>query len=232
MRKSIVTLLISCIFVLSITTSDAASNGIMLGDIPRNSILYQSLKNNELSKLNQIIILPQQSFDQKEAARMINRIASLPHSLVTKIEQHGIRVKLFTGNLTDNRAARQLSGKTPRGYNNSTTWDDVPGIGGGKVVLVKIGSSENGKGHGSVNLELHELAHSIDRIVFDNVSQKREFLQAWENEQETLFPGISYFSYPEEYFAETFAMYFLNAGTKDRLKEKAPATYKFFNTIL
>ncbi|WP_420535002.1 anthrax toxin lethal factor-related metalloendopeptidase, partial [Bacillus mycoides] len=47
------------------------------------------------------------------------------------------------------------------------TWDDVPGVGsdiGGKPVMARIGFSERGKGHGSINLELHEIAHAIDRV--------------------------------------------------------------------
>ena len=76
-------------------------------------------------------------------------------------------IKLFTGKLTDNPTASHLSGMIPRGYVNNTTWDDVPGLGGSKTVLVKIGASHKGNGHSSVNLELHELAHSIDNYVFN-----------------------------------------------------------------
>lgn len=232
MRKWFVAVIISCLFILPITTSKAAFDGIKLGDFSRNSQLYQSLENNQFSQLNQIIILPKQSFDQKEAAGIINRIAALPNSLIAKINQRGISIKLFTEKLTDNPSVRHLAGKAPRGYNDSTTWDDVQGIGGGKVVLVKIGCSDTGRGHGSVNLELHELAHSIDQLVFDNISEKNEFIRVWRVEHENLFPGNSYFNYPEEYFAETFAMYYLNPGTKERLKEKAPGTYKFIDDLL
>ncbi|WML40272.1 hypothetical protein RCG19_00875 [Neobacillus sp. OS1-2] len=148
-----------------------------------------------------------------------------------KIIQNGINVKLFTGKLTDNPTVQQLAGKVPRGYQANVTWDVVPGIGGSKVVLAKIGSSKKGKGHGSVNLELHELAHSIDRYVFADISGTLEFHNVWEKEQEQLFPGNSYFHYPEEYFAESFAMYYLNKGTKEQLLLNAPLTYNLIKKL-
>lgn len=232
MRKWVVLLFITCSFLFFIPTSQASYDGILLGDFSKNSALYQSLTLNYSKSLNDIIVLPKGSFDQQEAANIINRINSLPPSLLQKLNDKGITVKLFIGKLTDNPTASALSGQIPRGYQSKTTWDDVPGIGGSKVVLVKIGCSEKGKGHGSINLELHELAHSIDRYVYDDISQKQEFHDIWEKEHGQLFPGNSYFNYPEEYFAETFAMYFLNADTKNELKIKAPNTYKFFENIL
>ena len=232
MRKWVVTFLMASLFVSSITTSRASFDGIMLGNYPFNSDLYQSIKNDKsLQQLNQIIVLPKQSFDQKEAAAMITRIASLPSSFLEKIKQSGITVKLFTGKLTDNPTAKQLAGQVPRGYQANITWDNVPGIGGSKVVLAKIGSSEKGKGHGSVNLELHELAHSIDRYVLGEISSSKKFRLVWEKEHEQLFPGNSYFLYPEEYFAETFAMYYLNNDTKEILHRKAPKTFEFINQL-
>ncbi|WHY75780.1 toxin [Neobacillus sp. WH10] len=232
MRKWVVAFLMASLFVSSITTSQASFDGIMLGNYPLNSVLYQSIKNEKsIQQLNNIIILPKQSFDQKEAAAMITRIASLPSSLLEKINHNGISVKLFTGKLTDNPTAKQLAGQVPRGYQTNITWENVPGIGGSKVVLAKIGSSEKGKGHGSVNLELHELAHSIDRYVYGEISGSKKFRLVWEKEHEKLFPGNNYFQYPEEYFAETFAMYFLNNDTKELLHRKAPKTFEFIKQL-
>ncbi|MGG3562496.1 toxin [Neobacillus rhizosphaerae] len=232
MRKWIVFFIIAGLFLSIITTSQASFDGISLKEYPENSILYQSLKDKpSLSLLKQIIILPNQIFDQTEAAAIITRIDALPSSLLEKTKKQGISVKLFTGKLTDNVTARHLKGQVPRGYNPAITWDEVPGIGGSKVVLVKIGFSEKGKGHGSVNLELHELAHSIDRYVFSEISQSYEFSQIWMDEHESLFPNNSYFFYQEEYFAETFAMYYLNSTTKKLLQTKAPKTYQFISHL-
>ncbi|MFZ7944207.1 anthrax toxin lethal factor-related metalloendopeptidase [Neobacillus sp. 19] len=138
MRKWVISIIIAGLFLSSITTSQASYDGIMLDDFPRNSILCQSIKNNKsINQLNQIIVLPKQSFDQREAAAMITRIARLPSTLMEKIKQNGIKVKLFTGRLTENPTASQLTGQVPRGYQGNITWDDVPGIGGSKLVLAK-----------------------------------------------------------------------------------------------
>ncbi|MBU8916142.1 toxin [Bacillus sp. FJAT-29953] len=230
MRKWVMFFLIVTLSLISVTTSKASINGMRIIDFPKNSQLYESIKISP-NNVNQIIILPSQPFDEKEAAKMINRVGLLPKSLLNKIYQNDITLKLFTGKLTDNPPARQLKGKIPRGYPANITWDDVPGIGGGKVVLAQIGASDKGKGHGSINLELHEMAHSIDHFVLNNVSQTKEFKTLMENEHEKLFPGKSYFEYPEEYFAEAFAMYFYNSESKAKLKQKAPKTYKFYENL-
>jgi Pro-Pro endopeptidase len=233
MRKWLVSSILAGLFLSTITTSQASFDSIKLGDYPKNSELYQFINNeSSLQQLNEMVLLPKSLFDEKAAAGIITRMADLPETLLEKVNEQGITLKLFTGKLTDNQTARYLAGQIPRGYNSQTTWDEVPGIGGSQVVLVKIGSSEKGKGHGSVNLELHEMAHSIDKLVFQNISKNKEFKLIWEEERGILFPGNSYFLlHAEEYFAETFAMYYLNDETKLQLKEAAPQTYNFFKRI-
>ena len=233
MRKWVVSSIIAGLFMSMITTSKASFDTITLGEYPRNTELYNFIETeSSLQFLNQMILLPKTLFDEKAAAGIINRMANLPETLLEKINQNDITLKLFTGNLTDNQTARYLAGQIPRGYRTQTTWDEVPGIGGAQVVLVKIGHSEKGKGHGSVNLELHEMAHSVDKIVFRNVSKNKEFQLIWEEERGILFPGNSYFIlHAEEYFAETFAMYYLDDGTKADLERLAPQTYDFFQRL-
>lgn len=212
--------------------SQQETDGIMLKDYPVQSILKDTLSAAEQKNLQSIILLPKGTFDQMEAALIGKRLNGLPLSLLSKIEDKGIKIKLFTGKLTDNPTAKQFAGIIPRGYRTTKTWDDVPGIGGGQTVLVKIGSSNKGSGHGSVNLELHELAHSIDYKVLNYYSKKEQFISAWNKEKARLFPQRPYFlNYPEEYFAETFAMYYLGGSYKESLKLLAPLTYKQIASI-
>lgn len=213
-------------------SSNAINQGIPLKQFSPLSKIKQSLPNNLNPVLGDIIVLPEEPFDEKEAASIISRINMLPDSLLLKIHREQIHVKLFNGKLTDNPTAMHLRGLVPKGYKSKKTWNEVPGIGGGKTVLVKIGASEKGKGHSSVNLELHELAHSVDRHVFNNIRYQSGFLNIWEDEKSSLFPNIDYFdSYPEEYFAECFAMYYLNLSTKELLKAKAPKTYYYIKNL-
>ncbi|MEH7113469.1 toxin [Neobacillus niacini] len=233
MRKWVVSSIIAGLLLSMITTSQASFDSVLLADYPRNSELYQLLNtDSSLESLNQMIELPKTLFDEKEAAAIINRIGQLPETLLIKSNNQGIILKLFTGKLTDNRTARYLAGQIPRGYHSQTTWDEVPGIGGSQVVLVKIGHSEKGKGHGSVNLELHELAHSIDSLVYQNISKSRKFQLVWEEERGKMFPGNSYFIlHAEEYFAEAFAMYYLNEDTNEQLQVIAPETFAFIKSL-
>ncbi|GAE46288.1 anthrax toxin lethal factor-related metalloendopeptidase [Mesobacillus boroniphilus] len=207
-------------------------DGIFLYEYPKQSLLYESLKPENVRLAGKLIVLPENDFDQSEAAQIINRLMLLPESMIIKAVDSNIKVKLFEGSLTDNPSASHLKGIVPRGYTSKKTWDQVPGIGGSRTVLVKIGSSEKGKGHGSVNLELHELAHSLDRHVYDGIRHEERFLKIWKHESRLLFPGRAYFlDYPEEYFAESFAMFYIGGLPAKLLKEAAPQTYQYIEGL-
>ncbi|WP_075982028.1 anthrax toxin lethal factor-related metalloendopeptidase [Bacillus massilinigeriensis] len=232
MRKSIIILGLMVFSFLLLGKSQATSPDIYLGEMDDTSDLKSLLNLKSHRILDQIIILPKDEFETTKAAEIISRIDRLPTTLLTKIKDKGIVIKLFNGKLTDNPTVRHLKGVSPRGYIGGHTWDDVPGIGGSKTVLVKIGYSNKGMDHGSVNLELHELAHSIDRHVFNNIRYQKGFLNIWGEEKYLLFPGQTYFlSFPEEYFAECFALYYLGGEYRELLLEKAPKTYKFIKSL-
>ncbi|WP_102274861.1 anthrax toxin lethal factor-related metalloendopeptidase [Cytobacillus massiliigabonensis] len=232
MRKVSLFLSILIISLALMGSSQAAMGGIQLKDYPNHSTLKKSLVLNSSAVLASIILLPTDPFDEREAAQIISRVDNLPFSLLSKVGEENIKLKLFIGRLTDNPTAAHLEGMIPRGYKGGTTWDDVPGIGGSKTVLVKIGFSEKGSGHSSVNLELHELAHSIDRYVYDGMRNNQKFLKIWKKEKQSLFAKQDYFlAFPEEYFAETFAMYFLGGDSRNLLKVKAPETYRFIKSL-
>ncbi|MGD6944224.1 anthrax toxin lethal factor-related metalloendopeptidase [Cytobacillus gottheilii] len=225
----------SIIFFASLAlmgNSQAKMSGILLKDYPASSTLKENLNLASPLEIGDIFILPEGLFDEQEAAAIISRVDRIPSSLLEKVNKEGIYIKLFSGKLTDNPTASHLQGIIPRGYTSNKTWDEVPGIGGSQTVLVKIGSSEKGQGHGSVNLELHELAHSIDRHVYNGIRYNTHFLEIWNKEKETLFSGMDYFlNYPEEYFAESFAMFFVNEEYRAQLKEKAPLTFVFIDNL-
>jgi len=180
--------------------------------------------------LKDIVVLPEESYNYNDAIEVINRLDHLPSSILAAADKKRIKIILFNGKLTDNPSAAYLKGKIPRGYPNNVTWDDVPGIGGSKFVLVKIGSSEKGMGHGSLNLEYHELAHTLYHFVFND--KKSEFNQIWADEANHLFPHNPYFlNYEEEYFAEGFAYYFYSNDSRAIMEKQAPETFHFFNSL-
>ncbi|MGG4264701.1 anthrax toxin lethal factor-related metalloendopeptidase [Peribacillus simplex] len=232
--KKWLTLLALFAFLLSMLSfSLAKDDGVKWRNLPKDNLLRQAGIFKDNKELQRIFLFPDGEYDEKEALKIVGTIDKLPHSLLVKTADSGVRVKLFKGSLTENQSAAKLKGKTPRGYlNKETTWDDVPGMGGSHTVLVKIGASDKGNGHGSVNLELHELGHSIDNIVYDGIRGDMDYLKIWGKEVNGLFPGITYFSnYPEEYFAETFAMFYVNNEQNQLLRQKAPETYNFIKQL-
>ncbi|MGG4168397.1 anthrax toxin lethal factor-related metalloendopeptidase [Rossellomorea vietnamensis] len=229
MKRTFIILLITVTLVILWTHTNANYDGTLL----KHSPLKTRINLQSSNQLENMILLPESTFDQEEAGEMIKRLDHIPTSLLESAESQDIKIRLFQNKLTDFSTTSHLKGVTPRGYTNkSITWDDVPGIGGSKLVLVKIGHSEKGQGHNSYNLELHETAHSIDRYVLSDLYYKLDFLPIWKREAPLLFPDEPYFNqYKEEYFAETFAMYYLNPETRNLLKQKAPATYQFFKEL-
>lgn len=229
MKRIFIILAISVTLVILWTHSKANYSGTLL----KHSSLKTQLQLQSSKQLENMVLLPQAAYDKTEAMEMIERLDHIPTSLLESTSSQEIKIRLFEKKLTDFSTTSHLKGVTPRGYTNkSITWDDVPGIGGSKLVLVKIGHSEKGKGHNSTNLELHELAHSIDRYVLTDLHYELEFLPLWKSEAPRVFPNEPYFlQYKEEYFAETFAMYYLNPETRNLLKKKAPATYQFFKEL-
>jgi len=232
MRKGILFTLIIFISFTLIGRSEAATSGIKLNDYSNQSELKRALKLSSPFLLGNIFILPFEKFNELEAAKIITRIDKLPTSILSKMDKQNIKLKLFNGKLTDNPTVNHLAGIIPRGYKNSVTWDDVPGIGGAKTVLVKIGSSDKGNGHSSENLELHELAHTLDKLIFHGVSKKQYFQFIWKMEKDRLFPNQEYFlTYSEEYFAESFTLFYFNNETRQQLKINAPLTYELIKEL-
>lgn len=228
MRKVVIYLFVLCAILL-LGLSKPSLDGILL----KNSALYHNVHLRSQALLGDIVVLPLQSnYDKDEVIKILSKLEKLPSSMLSKVDNKNIKIKLFTGKLTDNPTAAYLKGKTPRGYqDHSITWDNVPGIGGSKTVLVKIGRSEKGKGHGSVNLELHELAHSLEHYLYDG-KKEQAFIPIWKKEAPKLFPGNSYFiNYQEEYFAESFAMYYYSRDTKIQLKKIAPMTFNYIQAL-
>ncbi|AEV19380.1 toxin [Geobacillus sp. G4] len=222
--KRLFTSLLAALFAVPLLSFSPypAAHGVLLEE---SSLGLRGVPSHDV--LGRIIIVPETEFSASEANEMIRTLARIDRTILEQAADHHIYIQLLTGPITDEPTARHLRGKTPRGYMpGSKTWDDVPGIGGSHLVLVRLGHSEKGKGHGSVNLELHEFAHSLDYIVFDRIHETDEFQAIWREEAPRLFPGEYYFlTYPEEYFAESFAYYYASDKTRQTLRAAAPRTY-------
>lgn len=188
---------------------------------------------NQECLVDTMVILPQTAYDTAAVSQIKDRLQAMPESVLFQLIQQNIHILLVTGPITETKEYAHLKGVVPRGWENlNKTWDDVPGIGGNKTVVVRIGYSEKGNGHGSINLELHELAHSIDNILKNHISSSSKFNTVWNSEKKKLFPNEEYFNlYPEEYFAECFAMYYRDNDSRKKLQTLAPQTYQMIENI-
>jgi len=184
------------------------------------------------SVMKKIIVMPKNTSNSSEADNMIARLSNINYFILTAYANANGRVKLVDGPITNEPEYKHLKGVTPRGWEGTgKTWDDVPGV-GGNPVIVRIGYSDYNKGHGSINLELHETAHAIDMLVFNSISATMEFQSVWNKEVNNVYKGDPYFTnYVEEYFAESFAKYYLNETSKKELKAQTPLTYKFIEDL-
>jgi len=229
MKKGIFLLLIYLICIPFYHLVKASPEGIQLSTY--------SFKSSEAILpdliLGEMVLLPETTFVEEDVLIMINNLQKINRNILKLAANQNIQIKFFNGSLTDQNGLSSLKDKKPRGYSTSgSNWEQVPGMSRDRVVYVKVGHSEYGKGHSSVSLELHEVAHAIDRYVFNYVRNDPSFLTIWKREVEKLFPDRDYFiNFPEEYFAESFAMYYYSRDSRLILKEKAPQTFWFIQLL-
>ncbi|WP_410993633.1 anthrax toxin lethal factor-related metalloendopeptidase [Bacillus cereus] len=176
----------------------------------------------------------------QKAKEMVERISKIDKIILSKLQEKGIFIKLVNYPITETEEYKFLEGKIPRGWEGSVntegkqlTWDDVPGTGStvNKPVVARIGYSIRGAGQNTINLELHETARTIDRVVFSEISQTEWFQTAFHQDQKRFLPD-KYFEHIEEYFAECFSYYYFSEESKKELYEHAPSTYMRIESLI
>lgn len=200
--------------------------------------LFEESLNNQIDDKNigillgDFVLLPDDNnYDKASALKMIKTISQINPTILTFLSENNLKVKLFDGKLTDEPGFQDLKGTVPRGWNNGLTWDDVPGGCGPTLAVAKIGASQTGMGHSSVNLELHEIGHLFERN-YQELRNNEDYNQIWKEEAPKLMPGRIYFSdYQDEFFAEAFAMYYYDNNTREVVKQVAPNTFSLINKI-
>lgn len=191
------------------------------------------ISQNEMDLLLKYFVeLPNDAYNVAEAELMLSRIRKIPENYIEVMIKDGTRIRLINNPMTEEPEYEHLKGVVPRGWEETgRTWDDVPGA-GGELIVARIGYSDPGDYHGSHNLELHEIGHQVDFVVFE-MYDKHSATQAFADltdKESNLFQG-AYYDYDEEFFAEAFTMYYLNENTHNELKRKAPLVYNYFRSF-
>lgn len=180
--------------------------------------------------LNMIDIRTSSEESNQEAWRMVSRMNNVENRILYETNNHGAKFILADTPITEQPEFEYLKGKVPRGH--TTSWDSIPGA-GAYVSIARVGYSDPGKGHSAINLELHEYGHVVDSFTVGvQVSETEEFRNIQNAELDALFgdnPQRDYYNNVDEYFAEAFAMYYLNEESRSELASKAPRTFEFFN---
>lgn len=164
----------------------------------------------------------------------------LPVDLIITLRKRNRGIDLVADNVTTHPAMESYSNVRPRGWAEGRTWSEVPGAGAtGRHGTIIAGNSLH-RGHGAVDLILHEVGHTVDRYFKDRdggMEFSSASLFAAVNETtpfEALYgPGAGYVrSHEEENFAEMFAFYFASPETRQHLRETFPAGYGYFESAL
>lgn len=219
-------------YLLTATYTSGKSYQVILNTLSRREQVLFDIREN-------FFIMPAEGdYDIDEAEKMKDRILNISPKILLSMYKAGVRMKLANGPITNEPELQYLQGEVPRGWEyTGMTWDDVPGAGGYDLPIARIGYSDPSfeNNHDTINLELHELAHTVDNYITgrveDALSFSDEFIDVWEQEVHSVLPYDYFIDYPEEYFAEAFAMYYLSEDSKNELRTLAPKTYDFIDTL-
>jgi Pro-Pro endopeptidase len=153
-----------------------------------------------------------------EHLNMVNRqAAKIPPSVMEATRAAGRPIQVLAGRgITDHPEFAHLKGVTPRGYPAGMTWDDVGGAGGGATIVVanKIEQS------GSLNLVLHEHAHTYDYVMAKKSGARPSDSPEWRRAHEQGQWSDAYLAnHPEEGYAESFARYFGGKASRSFLTQ-------------
>jgi len=195
----------------------------------REFVEIEGSHSKRIGLVREVVKIPDAVYDATEVERMMRRVANIDLYLLDQIKAKDLEIVFTHEPITNLPYNEHLQGITPRGWEGlGKTWADIPGMGGSQRAIARIGHSEPGQSHGSVNLELHEIGHLVDYGVFDILSNSDEFQKNWSQEAPRMFNDFYFIGYSEEYFAEAFAYYYFNENTRSHLRARAPLTYDFF----
>jgi hypothetical protein len=206
-------------------------NPLNISKLNKNTVLYLKWTLPKIEDdyiLNKLIILPETDYDKIEVEKILERLKALGNDIITNTYDYGTRLYLINTKLTDHPDWLEYKGTSSP---NGVLLDELPGAGNvnkNKQAYSRIGYSELGKGHGALNLELHELAHLIN-YAYKEQSKTELFNNIWQKEKDKAREMLMINGHydREEYFCEMFSYYFYSFETRRLVYYHAPETYNF-----
>lgn len=197
-------------------------------------------------KKNQISIVSQ-SIKTNELQDFIFEYNKFPLVLRKEMIEAGIKIHLIDGTGVAQDPTWYHDPKTQdeefdarESTFDGRNWNEVPGSGGAALSEAKIPTrlvlNKLYDDHGSVNLVLHEHAHSLDSMYqLRNISNSRAWQEIISIERVKNFAREICGSYctenAEESFAELFAYYYACSATRNQLKSEAPEAAAFIKNL-
>jgi hypothetical protein len=163
---------------------------------------------------------------------VIDTYSMLPGELIFTLKKRNSGIDVVADSVVNHPGMMRYRGVRPRNWPEGRTWDEVPGAGAtGAHPTIIAGNSLN-RGHGSVDLILHEVGHSVDRYfknrgggmdfsttdMFTTLHAETPFLPLYLTETGASYQAAN----AEENFAEMFALYFTSERTRERLSTEFP----------
>jgi hypothetical protein len=158
--------------------------------------------------------------------RALDSLTRLPLALVERMKSRGKPLNLVAGVLTDHPAMAPMRGKTPRGWPEGRTWEEVPGAATHQGAVIVVDSQF--AGHGAANLILHEIGHTVDYYHGrGRLSESQKFKRLHEATPFSQLYSSSYTQHREENFAELFALYFQDRSSRENLRRQFPEAHTY-----
>lgn len=118
----------------------------------------------------------------------VEDLAKMPEAVLTKLKNSGLKqIEISNKSVVDMAENSELRNQKPRNWEETSSWDDVPGVynPGDKTVAIGVG------GNGSQALAIHELSHAIgDLFKLDKTSEMKDHHKRLYDKIDTYLKGI------------------------------------------
>lgn len=193
---------------------------------------HAQVDRKELSKNK--IILVSENIDERDLEDFMTEFRKFPTHLNKEIIKKGGTIHLIHGNGVTDDPTWKNGDRTFDGR----SWENVPGSGGIPRIKrpTRIVVNRFNEGHGSINLFLHEHAHTLDYTYkikgVSNSPLWRDLIARNENVSTYLRKCGRYCNENEnERFAELFALYHHSPESRQEMEEAIPEIANFFKTF-
>lgn len=197
------------------------------------------------------IVLVDDGIKSKNLEQFIFEFLKFPARLQEEMIEAGTEIRLMSGDGVAQDPTWETDPKTQDAEFDERyatfdgrEWANVPGAGGATLANARIPTrivvnklyDRSVHGHGSINLFLHEHAHSLDSLYeLRHISHSAEWRKIHGGQDVQQYLGNVCGKYcqssAEESFAELFATYYACPASREQMDEEAPEAHDFFRDL-